>query len=59
MANHTKIKKIGGNSFYFLSSKSSGKPLWQFGDSIGDFESQAFKLSGVFENNEKMVLIGI
>ena len=41
MTNHTRTEKIGGDSILFLwSSKSNGKPLWQLGDSAGDFESQ-------------------
>ena len=37
MTDHTRTEKIGGDSILFLrSSKSSGKPLWQLGDSAGE-----------------------
>ena len=58
MSNHTYTKKIGGDSIA-LFSKSSGKPLWQFGDSTEDIESQTCQSSVIFENNGKMVLIDI
>ena len=42
VTDHTRIEKIGDDSILFLwSSKSSGKPLKQFGDSIGEIEGQA------------------
>ena len=48
MTDYTRIEKIGGDFIYFSwSSKSSGKPLWQLGDSIGDLESYTNILSYV------------